>query len=192
MLFVYYLRCVSDLPLVTQGLCFFSAMIVRYLTRRFIGDYEPNTGAFLFLNTSLQRLGEISECMDVEFCIDIWVLSPYPASPTLFMYQRALSQAPRRFFCQYRKDCTLWCLFSRRGSTLCLIVPVLYFPFLPPLLFVESAFLSKSYFILISTGNLYSRLVPVEGDQMFLQIQDTPGCIEVGKCSQVYLFYWHS
>ncbi|XP_066478297.1 ras-like protein family member 11A [Tiliqua scincoides] len=30
-----------------------------------------------------------------------------------------------------------------------------------------------------NTGNLYSRLVPVEGDQMFLQIQDTPGCIEV-------------
>ncbi|XP_053168933.1 ras-like protein family member 11A isoform X1 [Hemicordylus capensis] len=30
-----------------------------------------------------------------------------------------------------------------------------------------------------NTGNLYSRLVPVEGDQIFLQIQDTPGCIEV-------------
>lgn len=23
-------------------------MIVRYLTRRFIGDYEPNTGEFVF------------------------------------------------------------------------------------------------------------------------------------------------
>ncbi|XP_060626881.2 ras-like protein family member 11A [Anolis sagrei] len=30
-----------------------------------------------------------------------------------------------------------------------------------------------------NTGNLYSRLVHVEGDQIFLQIQDTPGCIEV-------------
>uniref|UniRef100_A0A8D0DQU5 small monomeric GTPase n=1 Tax=Salvator merianae TaxID=96440 RepID=A0A8D0DQU5_SALMN len=30
-----------------------------------------------------------------------------------------------------------------------------------------------------NTGSLYSRLVHVEGDQIFLQIQDTPGCIEV-------------
>uniref|UniRef100_A0A8D2J7F7 small monomeric GTPase n=1 Tax=Varanus komodoensis TaxID=61221 RepID=A0A8D2J7F7_VARKO len=30
-----------------------------------------------------------------------------------------------------------------------------------------------------NTGNLYSRLVHVEGDQIFLQIQDTPGCTEV-------------
>ncbi|KAJ7342184.1 hypothetical protein JRQ81_009581 [Phrynocephalus forsythii] len=30
-----------------------------------------------------------------------------------------------------------------------------------------------------NTGNLYSRLVHVEGDQIFLQIQDTPGYLEV-------------
>ncbi|XP_034270984.1 ras-like protein family member 11A [Pantherophis guttatus] len=30
-----------------------------------------------------------------------------------------------------------------------------------------------------NTGNLYSRLVHIEGDQMFLQIQDTPGCPEI-------------
>ncbi|XP_060090729.1 ras-like protein family member 11A [Heteronotia binoei] len=30
-----------------------------------------------------------------------------------------------------------------------------------------------------NTGNLYSRLVHVEDDQIFLQIQDTPGCIEL-------------
>ncbi|XP_004715279.1 ras-like protein family member 11A isoform X1 [Echinops telfairi] len=30
-----------------------------------------------------------------------------------------------------------------------------------------------------NTGKLYSRLVSVEGDQMSLQIQDTPGCIQV-------------
>ncbi|XP_043387091.1 ras-like protein family member 11A isoform X2 [Chelonia mydas] len=30
-----------------------------------------------------------------------------------------------------------------------------------------------------NTGNLYSRLVHVEGDQVSIQIQDTPGCIQV-------------
>ncbi|XP_069496062.1 ras-like protein family member 11A [Ambystoma mexicanum] len=30
-----------------------------------------------------------------------------------------------------------------------------------------------------NTGNLYSRLVHVEGEQVSLQIQDTPGCVQV-------------
>uniref|UniRef100_A0A8C8VPV6 small monomeric GTPase n=1 Tax=Pelusios castaneus TaxID=367368 RepID=A0A8C8VPV6_9SAUR len=30
-----------------------------------------------------------------------------------------------------------------------------------------------------NTGNLYSRLVHIEGDQVSIQVQDTPGCIQV-------------
>lgn len=29
--------------------CFFLALIVRFLTKRFIGDYEANTGEFLHI-----------------------------------------------------------------------------------------------------------------------------------------------
>ncbi|KAM9300512.1 LOW QUALITY PROTEIN: ras-like protein family member 11A [Morus bassanus] len=37
-----------------------------------------------------------------------------------------------------------------------------------------------------NTGNLYSRLVHLEGDQVAVQIQDTPGCIQVQEdCVQV-------
>lgn len=35
------------------------------------------------------------------------------------------------------------------------------------------------------TGKLYSRLVFVEGDQLSLQIQDTPGSIQVRVVSRV-------
>lgn len=35
------------------------------------------------------------------------------------------------------------------------------------------------------TGKLYSRLVYVEGDQLSLQIQDTPGGIQVRAVSRV-------
>ncbi|NXQ73072.1 RSLBA protein, partial [Quiscalus mexicanus] len=37
-----------------------------------------------------------------------------------------------------------------------------------------------------STGNLYSRLVHLDGDHVAVQIQDTPGCIQVQEdCVQV-------
>ncbi|XP_026564586.1 ras-like protein family member 11A [Pseudonaja textilis] len=39
-----------------------------------------------------------------------------------------------------------------------------------------------------NTGNLYSRLVHIEGDQMFLQIQDTPGCPECGEAIGINTF----
>ena len=35
---------------------------------------------------------------------------------------------------------------------------------------------------LCSPGNLYSRLVHLEGDHVAVQIQDTPGCIQVRRC----------
>lgn len=35
---------------------------------------------------------------------------------------------------------------------------------------------------LCSLGNLYSRLVHLEGDHVAVQIQDTPGCIQVWRC----------
>ncbi|NXN34581.1 RSLBA protein, partial [Nycticryphes semicollaris] len=79
-----------------------SAMIVRFLTKRFIGDYEPNTG----------------EAGDGEG----WWGPP----------------------------CGLWLMG------------------------------------LCSAGNLYSRLVHLEGDHVAVQIQDTPGCIQVQEdCVQV-------
>ncbi|NWI64859.1 RSLBA protein, partial [Todus mexicanus] len=81
-----------------------SAMVVRFLTKRFIGDYEPNTGK------AVGRGG--------------------------------VRRGPR--------GCS-WCL-----TALC------------------------------SPGNLYSRLVHLEGDHVAVQIQDTPGCIQVQEdCVQV-------
>ncbi|NXK09729.1 RSLBA protein, partial [Herpetotheres cachinnans] len=80
-----------------------SAMIVRFLTKRFIGDYEPNTG-------------------------------------------EAAGGGARR---------------GPPRSGLCLTA-------------------------LCSPGNLYSRLVHLEGDHVAVQIQDTPGCIQVQEdCVQV-------
>ncbi|NWU82216.1 RSLBA protein, partial [Onychorhynchus coronatus] len=80
-----------------------SAMIVRFLTKRFIGDYEPNTG----------EAGGGGGA--------------------------GAAGAPRP-----------------RLTALC------------------------------SPGNLYSRLVHLEGDHVAVQIQDTPGCIQVqGDCVQV-------
>ncbi|NXY41505.1 RSLBA protein, partial [Ceuthmochares aereus] len=79
-----------------------SAMIVRFLTKRFIGDYEPNTG-------------EVAGASAVR-------------TP---------------------------------GHRLCLTV-------------------------FCSPGNLYSRLVHLEGDHVAVQIQDTPGCIQMQEdCVQV-------
>ncbi|XP_050829902.1 ras-like protein family member 11A isoform X1 [Serinus canaria] len=81
-----------------------SAMIVRFLTKRFIGDYEPNTGEV--------RWG---------------AAGPGAAGPRV-----------------------------RRLTALC------------------------------SPGNLYSRLVHLDGDHVAVQIQDTPGCIQVQEdCVQV-------
>ncbi|CAM9592185.1 unnamed protein product [Bubo scandiacus] len=78
-----------------------SAMVVRFLTKRFIGDYEPNTGE------AAGRGGD------------------------------------------------------PRGRGLCLTA-------------------------LCSPGNLYSRLVRLDGDHVAVQIQDTPGCIQVQEdCVQV-------
>ncbi|NWR15231.1 RSLBA protein, partial [Emberiza fucata] len=78
-----------------------SAMIVRFLTKRFIGDYEPNTG-------EVRRAGRGA--------------APRPSGLTA----------------------------------------------------------------LCSTGNLYSRLVHLDGDHVAVQIQDTPGCIQVQEdCVQV-------
>ncbi|NXJ83640.1 RSLBA protein, partial [Trogon melanurus] len=83
-----------------------SAMIVRFLTKRFIGDYEPNTG----------EGGDGGG--------------------------------------------------ARRGAPL------------PRPRLVPDA--------LCSPGNLYSRLVHLEGDSVAVQIQDTPGCIQVQEdCVQV-------
>ncbi|NXL34240.1 RSLBA protein, partial [Glaucidium brasilianum] len=80
-----------------------SAMVVRFLTKRFIGDYEPNTG-------------------------------------------EAAGGGARR---------------GPRGRGLCLTA-------------------------LCSPGNLYSRLVRLDGDHVAMQIQDTPGCIQVQEdCVQV-------
>lgn len=76
-----------------------SAMIVRFLTKRFIGDYEPNTG---------EAGGG----------------------------RRARAARPR----------------VRRLTALC------------------------------SAGSLYSRLVHLDGDHLAVQIQDTPGCIQVRRC----------
>lgn len=36
--------CISNF-----SFCFFLALIVRFLTKRFIGDYEANTGEFLHI-----------------------------------------------------------------------------------------------------------------------------------------------
>ncbi|NXW19806.1 RSLBA protein, partial [Circaetus pectoralis] len=82
-----------------------SAMIVRFLTKRFIGDYEPNTG-----EAAGGRRGAAGT----------------PAAAA-------------------------WCL-----TALC------------------------------SPGNLYSRLVRLEGDHVAVQIQDTPGSVQVQEdCVQV-------
>lgn len=78
-------------------------MIVRFLTKRFIGDYEPNTGEWG------GHGGDGRAGMD------------------------------------------------RR-------VPVRRLTALP------------------SPGNLYSRLVRLDGDHVAVQIQDTPGCIQVRRC----------
>ncbi|NXX70408.1 RSLBA protein, partial [Spizella passerina] len=81
-----------------------SAMIVRFLTKRFIGDYEPNTG-----EAGGARRGRARRV---------------PRPPAL--------------------------------TALC------------------------------STGNLYSRLVHLDGDHVAVQIQDTPGCIQVQEdCVQM-------
>ncbi|NWR71440.1 RSLBA protein, partial [Centropus unirufus] len=81
-----------------------SAMIVRFLTKRFIGDYEPNTGEEVAGTSAMGTPPGLGSCLTV-FC---------------------------------------------------------------------------------STGNLYSRLVHLEGDHVAVQIQDTPGCIQVQEdCMQV-------
>lgn len=56
----------------------------------------------------------------------------------------------------------------------------------PPALF-HAGFLGarRPQFLLILSspfpGSLYSRLVHVEGDEVSIQIQDTPGCLQVGE-----------
>lgn len=89
-----------------------SALIVRFLTKRFIGDYEANTGEFPFIHL----------LCETEETARMHALCP--------LHQRDAAIDPIH-------------------SSTC-----------PPLSF--------------STGALYSRKVTLEGEEVSLQIQDTP------------------
>lgn len=111
----------------------FSALIVRFLTKRFIGDYEANTGKHY------DEAMLLWSCTDLQKCSYHFCFSPFLCFVIDFMRLSA-------FYTEH---------------TLKLIILV-------------SGLFSFSTFL----GALYSRKINLDGEQVSLQVQDTP-CVSL-------------
>lgn len=154
-------------------------MIVRYLTRRFIGDYEPNTGeqSFLFCLFAYSGYGIPIEIKRALFWLH--TVQEIGGLCGLFFALCISGEGKKYEWGTWGWSlCAIMLVWER--SHFCVITHFLFVVLhLLPIIPAPGKVHFLKSFIRFSPGNLYSRLVHVEGDQVFLQIQDTPGCIEV-------------
>lgn len=81
---VFLKCCLSANPL----LCLFSALTVRYLTRRYIGEYRSDTGKFLpYFRKTGSKTGLVLMIMNLTLSLEVLKLKlNYPMSETLYFH----------------------------------------------------------------------------------------------------------